>query len=207
MDTIFDFDSTHLTIEYFNGSPIYTFDNFYKDPTAVIDFIDSHEPILWKNWETQTYNGIFFKDLRHNIVDDRFGIVTDFLSGVCNQRVGEPTKIVTNKITFKHFEFNDYFNNYWGPHRDMGYNGIIYLNKQETFTNLYTCVEEDEWQVPEHAAPWRSKSKYKVEKQLTGKFNRLILFDGAKFLHGMSIDNDEFFRDNYRFNQVVFFRP
>ena len=207
MQDIFDFNSNELTVEYFCDSPIYTFDNFYKYPNSVIDFINSHDPVLWKNWEKQSYNGIFFNDYRHNIKDDRFRGVTDFLSSVCTQQVSDPANIVTNKITFKDFEFNDYFNNYWGPHRDIGYNGIIYLNTQDTFTNLYSSIAEDEWNVPEHAAPWRPKTKYKIEKQLTGKFNRLILFDGAKFLHGMSIDTDEFFKNSYRFNQVIFFKP
>jgi hypothetical protein len=59
--------------------------------------------------------------------------------------------------------------------------------------------------MPEHYAPWRLKTKYKIIKQLQGKFNRLIMFDGAKFLHGMDISTDDFFKVR-RINQVLFFR-
>ena len=37
-------------------------------------------------------------------------------------------------------------------------------------------------------------------------YNRLVLFDGDKFIHGMNIVNDRYFSDEYRCNQVFFFK-
>ena len=37
------------------------------------------------------------------------------------------------------------------------------------------------------------------------KYNRLVLYDGMRFLHGMNICNDDYFGEEYRVNQVYFF--
>jgi hypothetical protein len=208
MQTLFDINtSAELSIEEFYGSPIYTIDNFYKYPHEVINFINSHTPELWKRWDTPSFNGTKFIDSRHSFDDDRFAIVSNYLKNICRQEITQPSKIVTNKIQFIDYEFNDYFNNYWGPHQDLGYNGIVYLN-DFTYpgTNLYEEIEHDNWTGPEHYAPWRPKSKYKIIKTIESRFNRLVLFDGKKFPHGMAITDDTFFNSITRFNQVVFFK-
>jgi len=207
MKNIFDFNKTGVTVEYFENSPIFIIDNFYKEPSAVIDYINLHPPTLWKSWETPSYNGKCFFDYRHNIVEPQIADVSMFLANLCMQTPAEPSKIITNKITFTDYEFNDYFNNFWAPHIDIGYNGIIYLNEEDTYTNLYSQIDNDSWSGPEHLTPWRQKTKYQIKKQLRGKFNRCILFDGAKFLHGMDIKNDMFFNGKYRLNQTIFFIP
>ena len=46
----------------------------------------------------------------------------------------------------------------------------------------------------------------KVLKKIKPKYNRLVLFDGDKFLHGMNIVNNRYFSDEYRCNQVFFFK-
>ncbi len=202
---MFEFNDNNLIVEEFNGSSIYYIDNFYKDPDKVFDYINSHESILWKSWEKPSYNGQLFLDERHDFIDNEFTIVTNRLSLICNQKVDEENKIVTNKTKFIDYNFNDYFNNYWGPHRDLGYTGIIYFyDDKDAGTNLYEKVQEDIWNEPEHFSPWRSKSKYKLIKQIEAKFNRLVLFNGKKFLHGMNISNDRYFKE-YRINQVIFF--
>lgn len=206
MTNIFDFNN-NVSVEYFENSPIFVIDNFYKNPTEVVNYINRHTPSLWKSWESPSYNGKYFFDYRHNISDSKITDAIMFLAGLCRQTPAEPSKIITNKITFSDYEFNDYFNNFWAPHIDIGYNGIIYLNEVDTSTNLYSQIDADSWSGPEHFTPWRSKTKYQIKKQLLGKFNRCILFDGAKFLHGMDISNDNFFNGNYRLNQTVFFIP
>ena len=34
--------------------------------------------------------------------------------------------------------------------------------------------------------------------------NRMVLFDGSKFFHGMNITNDDYFEKECRMNQVLF---
>ena len=62
---IFDFNKENLEIDYFDGSPIFTIKNFYKNPDMVIQTIESVEPKLWKSWETPSNNGVKFFDQRH----------------------------------------------------------------------------------------------------------------------------------------------
>jgi hypothetical protein len=204
MNNLFDINLEELTVQVFQNSKIYTIDNFYKYPNDVLNFIDSQRLTLWKSWETPSYNGTHFIDCRHDFTDFRLSKIDQILEGLCDQQISQPCRIVTNKIKFINYNFNDYFNNYWAPHRDLGYTGIVYFNSSGT--NLYEQIADDKWNDPEHAAPWRLKSKYRLIKTLNAKFNRMILFDGAKFLHGMDIQNDEYFK-NYRFNQAFFLTP
>ena len=54
--------------------------------------------------------------------------------------------------------------------------------------------------------PWRLKEDFRVLKHLQPKFNRLVFFDGYKFLHGMNIKNKRYFSEEYRNNQVFFYK-
>ena len=96
-----------------------------------------------------------------------------------------------------------------GLHQDPGYNGIVYLNKDDTEsgTNLYEnlCPEEEPPYCPEHYQPWRPKSSFRVVESLKPKYNRLVLFDGFRFPHGMNIVNNDYFGEEFRMNQVFFF--
>ena len=47
--------------------------------------------------------------------------------------------------------------------------------------------------------------KYKLLKTLEPSYNRLVLFDGLKFIHGMDVTNDRYFGNESRNNQVFFF--
>jgi len=123
----------------------------------------------------------------------------------------EPYRIITSH--FFHGDFNDYNNCFWWPHIDGGYNGIVYLNKDEedSGTNLYDpkVLNSFEWSysmsMPEQYLCWRPKENYSVVKSFKSRYNSLCLFDGSKFPHGMNITNDIFF-SQYRCNQVFFFR-
>ena len=154
---------------------------------------------------------IYFEDKRHSIKSHHISKVYDFLSRVCNQTPVTEPLILTNCTRFKKCEFNDYQNNYWWPHTDSGYTAIIYLNREDSIsgTNLYENLnpEKEPPNCPEHYSPWRSKKNYRLIETLQPKFNRMILFDGLKFIHGMNICNDDYFNEIYRMNQVLFFSP
>jgi hypothetical protein len=199
-------DLKNIEVETFCGSKIYKIDNFYKYPDAVLSVLFEQKiPELWKKDEVPSYNGIHFADYRHRFDVENFATTGNQLGELCGQKSRSPATIKTNCIKFFDKEFNNYKNCYWAPHTDVGYNAIIYLNTIDTATNFYEKVEEDILDMPEHYAPWRPKNKYRIVKQLQGKFNRLIMFDGAKFLHGMDISTDDFFKI-HRINQVLFFR-
>ena len=201
--------SKNLTInlEIFRDSKIYTIDNFFQDPYSIVDYFLGIVPPLWKIDDINTCNGVQFEDRRHMFDSEEIGKVYDFLSFLCDR---EPLNrnIATNVTRFKKTRFNNYDNNYWWPHKDHGYTGIVYFNTDDEVngTNLYDCLEEKYEIRPEHECPWVSKKKFSVIKTLRPRFNRLVLFDGQKFIHGMNISNDLYFDESYRFNQVFFFK-
>jgi hypothetical protein len=63
----------------------------------------------------------------------------------------------------------------------------------------------------EHYRPWTSKSDWKILFSFKAKYNRIVIFDGKKYKHGMDISDDRFFGDTlenakFRINQVLFFQ-
>jgi hypothetical protein len=198
--------------QIFEQSVIYIIDNFYKYPEKVLNFFLNTEPEIHKSNEKPSYNQIYFDDRRHTIESHSIVHVYDFLEKLCKQKSSPKNNIINTNLTrFRKSSFNDYKNNYWWPHKDSGYNSIIYLNKNDEHcgTNLYLNLnpKEEPPKGPEHFYPWRSKYNYKLIKRLNPKFNRMVMFDGLKFCHGMNICNDFYFGEEYRINQVFFFEP
>ena len=205
-------DNLEINTEIFQGSKIFTIDNFYENPDEISDYLFKEPAPLHKEYDNPTYNNVLFEDRRLRTYDVRLQPVINFLSKLSSQK---PLlyDITTNQTRFNDDEFNDYKNCIWWPHVDEGYNGIVYFNKNDTEcgTNLYSqdidASEMNDYNsIPEHFAPWRQKEKYEKIKTLIPKYNRLVLFDGYKFPHGMNVINDRYFSDEYRINQVFFFK-
>ena len=193
--------------ELFNDSIIYTIDNFYRYPQQLEKYLfrDISSLPFHKGDEKPSYNGTYFEDRRHPARNSlQLKKVYDFLSDLCGQEY-DSHDIATNCARFKRHEFNDYENCHWWPHKDTGYNGIVYFNDDnENGTNFYNELKPLP-EVNEHYAPWRSKDEFELIKHLEPKYNRLVFFDGWKFQHGMNISNDRYFGEEYRKNQVFFF--
>ena len=187
------------------GSKIFTIDNFYKNPDEVYDFLFNREVPLWKIEEKPSFNTIHFIDKRLIEYDERLLPVIGFLSYLCNQDA-ESHDIVTNMQRFFKHDFNDYKNCHWWPHQDSGYNGIVYFNKDDNTsgTNLYSVKKQYKMTL-EHVEPWRPKENFKILKTLEPEYNRLVFFDGLKFLHGANFPDNRYFDEEYRTNQVFFF--
>ena len=187
------------------GSKIFTIDNFYKNPDEVYDFLFNREVPLWKIEQKPSFNNIHFIDKRLEEDDERITPVIGFLSYLCNQDA-ESHDVITNMQRFFKHDFNDNKNCYWWPHQDSGYNGIVYFNKDDNTsgTNLYSVVGQYDMTI-EHIKPWRSKEDFKILKTLESEYNRLVFFDGLKFLHGANFPDDRYFGEEYRTNQVFFF--
>ena len=191
--------------ETLQESVIYYIDDFYLHPKKVEEYLFDPETPLHKIEQKPSYNNIHFEDRRLIKKDERINTVVDFLSQICGQRP-DTYDIVTNMQRFFDHDFNDYKNCVWWPHQDTGYNGIVYFS-DECGTNLYSIDTTDEFpNVPEHYKPWRPREKYEILKTIEPKYNRLVLFDGFKFPHGVDICNDRYYGEDYRKNQVFFFR-
>ena len=191
--------------ETLQESVIYYIDNFYLHPEKVEEYIFDKDTPLHKIEQKPSYNNIHFEDRRLIKEDERLHSVVDFLSQICNQKP-ETHCIVTNMQRFSDNDFNDYKNYVWWPHQDNGYNGIVYFSN-ECGTNLYSTDTTDELpNAPEHYKPWRLRENYEILKTIEPKYNRLVLFDGFKFPHGVDICSDRYYGEEYRKNQVFFFQ-
>ena len=202
-------DIIDVRVEQVQGSSIYYIDNFFNEPEKIVDYLKNTPCPLWKGNERPSNNGVQFEDRRHHIADESITYIQTMLSELSGDQIYPESNgkdIFSNCCFFKNSSFNDYKNNFWNPHKDGGYTAIIYLNKDSgPGTNLYETVEPDVNKMPEHWEPWRQRSKYKVIKTIESVYNRLVLFDGKKFLHGMAIEDDRFFHEE-RLNVVLFLK-
>lgn len=194
-----------------DNSLVYVVDNFYKNPYEILNFFISTKPPIHKSKDNPSFNQIYFDDRRHILKSINVSLVYRIIYEICGKIPEISHELITTNFTrFFNSDFNNYFDNYWWPHKDTGYNGIVYLNQDdsECGTNLYENINPKE-ELPngsEHFAPWRPKKNYKLIKSLEPKFNRLVLFDGNKFFHGMNICNRRYFGETYRMNQVFFLK-
>ena len=201
----------NVDIEYVEDSPMYYMDNFYDNPDEIVQYLLGICPDLHKKYARPTYNGIYFLDMRHDLVN-RIPHVYEYLSKICGQ---EPllNNVVTNCSRFFGLNnFNNYEENYWWPHIDDGYTALVYFNKDDEVngTNLYKCLNESEEEVRrtsnEHYCPWRPKKYYELVKSIKPRYNRCVLFDAKRYLHGQAVVNEQYFGENFRMNQALFFR-
>ena len=202
---MFEYNDNDLEVEVFNNSNIYTIKNFFKTPDRIVELIQKTDVELWKFGQSKN-NGTVFEDKRHTFKNNSIGDIQTKLSLIVKQKPYILNEMYSNYFIMKDKSFNDYHNNYWWPHKDIGYTAIIYLNDFEfEGTNLYESLEYDDTDnMNEHEKPWRSNCKYRVAKTIKSEYNKLVLFDGLKFLHGMAIINDVFFVTK-RMNVVMFF--
>ena len=214
MTEIFDINPTiKIEKEILDNKPIYKIENFYKNPFKVKELILSSNSLVHKFDQKPSYNQIYFDDRRAIIASEKINLVYKFLGKLCNQN---PLDKFENYITANLFKlytnpFNDYKNNYWWPHIDEGYTGILYLNHDSEYgTNLYKIINHDEEPQPpicnEHYSPWRKKNNYEIIKSIKPNFNKMVLFDANYFFHGVDICGKRYFKSEYRLNQVFFFK-
>ncbi len=198
-------DELVIKKEYLLGSVIYIIDDFYKNPQEIDNYLFSEPAPFWKMDEVPTCNNVYFEDRRLHKPDDRLKETVDFLSNLVSQ-IPCYYDVITNQAKFYKHNFNDIDNCHWAPHIDNGYNGIVYFNDDsENGTNIYQRIKPSRVISGEHYRPWKPKKDFKILKHLEPKYNRLVFFDGYKFLHGMNIVNEKYFSNEYRNNQVFFF--
>ena len=201
-------ENLEIKKELFEGTVIYTIDDFYIHPQKVENYLfgEPNKIPLHKIHEKPSFNGVHFEDRRHNDSIDILDLknVYDFLSSLCGQGYEVPD-VVTNCTRFKRHQFNDYKNYYWWPHTDGGYNGIVYFNDDNKNGTCFYDELVDRPAMPEHYQPWGEKKNFILLKTLEPKYNRFVFFDGYEFSHGMNICTDRYFGEEYRKNQVFFF--
>ena len=187
----------------------YTFRQIWKHQRKVGEWkVDKEHSKNTKHFEDRRWDGVNAEGIH---------IPNNALSKIFNQTTKTTNEVVTNHTRFftdsESIKYNDYKNNWWWPHTDSGYNALVYLNKSEDGTsfgtNLYRLCDgfwERRGGGHEHANPWIRKDTGDCERiaAFKSKYNRLVAFDGYRYQHGMSVDDDRWFYET-RVNQVMFF--
>ena len=195
------------------GTPGWQFDDFYDDPIRILNWIASTPPHP-TGVNSSNSNGAYYSDMRHQVgplkyLEPYISLIEETHGGIKNDS-SEPA-IFTNFMHWRPHEFNDYKNNYWYPHYDTAWTFILYLNPTEpkNGTNIYKAigdyrekVQMHEW---EHHKPWHPKEHYEVVDYFEPVFNRGYLFNSGNLLHGAAVEDDTYFQDMFRLNQVIFF--
>lgn len=215
---IFDLNLDAKVIkESFMGSNLYYIDNFYKYPDEVADLLNKVPNMRFESYSPASapnYNGVYFDDRRVLLKTDEMLCVWKLLSQIIGGILpdwphGRCQDVVTNHFRFidkNYVQCKDY---YWHPHYDVGYTALVYLNKNDDIcgTNLYKPIQPD---LPksrgEHVDPWRSKKNWEKITTLKPAFNRCVIFDGSKFAHGMNVVDGMYCGEEFRINQVFFFK-
>ena len=215
-----------IDTERLYGTTIFYIRDFYENPDEVYEYLFNKErPLTKKDIEHQQL--IDFGNRLNNIsespvIDRRVEVfnphifkVTKFLSGLCGQACAENSAL-GNMASFADSYSNDFRNCVFWPHRDIGYNGVLYLNKGtvDCGTNLYhpSVLKTDKWKenqesiVAKVLEPWQPKDDYSILKTIPSEYNMIALFDGYKFPHGANFSSDYYFiHSESRCNQVFFF--
>jgi|TARA_R100000278_G_C5443624_1_gene154593 hypothetical protein len=207
-------------------------DEFYKYPDLVVEEIKSLTAATFKirqiEIDDESYNDKFFRDHRgdglyrglYRLTWDLAKLVKQPPTTVDAMEEFKMGNLFTNHCTIYRHPFNEMENSYWYPHIDSGWNGIVYLNKNDSGnngTNIYSIrrnkrkIIDRTMNNHEHHYPWIPKSQIDRIAYIPSKFNSFAFYNGVKYFHGMHIGDDQYVCDmgeeleEERINQVFFF--
>jgi hypothetical protein len=152
---------------------------------------------------------VHFKDERHCLFFEKLNLLIKEIEEFTNTKFKDfdtNCNFFTNCQMWYNNSFNNYNDNYWWPHTDFGITSIVYLNNDNSGTNLYdfSIDLKNQIKTKEHLEPWRPKNLWNKLYTIEASFNRLVIFDGKKLLHGANINSNNY-ENEYRMNQVMFF--
>lgn len=194
------------------GTRGYQFDNFYENPEFIFNHIISTPPRK-TGINLSESNGVYYTDMRHQRYIPKLkwyeDVIAENIGGV--QNTSTTPALFTNFMHWDKDDFNDYKNNYWWPHLDSHWTFILYLNESEknNGTNIYKPVgsyhDEVQAKTVEHLTPWHPKEHFEVVDYFEPVFNRGYAFQSGRLLHGAAVNDETYFGDIFRLNQVMFF--
>lgn len=210
---------SEIQIDELMGSKIYTIDDVFKYPKKLERFLFNRQSFLVQG-EPWSANGHQYIKQRYTDWIDASCPIVAVAQKLCQQNVGNHGGFSTNVDAFVSGPFNTFERNYLWPHLDNGYTLIVYFNHEdENGTNLYhPKLKEEEWfqklmtDTPLGKDPWIPQKDVELLHTLKPKYNRAVLFDGAKFPHGAAIVNEHYYFDTpipteMRKNLCFFFYP
>tara|TARA_A100001388_G_scaffold19866_1_gene13046 strand:- start:142 stop:978 length:837 start_codon:yes stop_codon:yes gene_type:complete len=215
------------------GDFYYVMDEFYKYPDLVVKEIKKLTPATFKirqiEEDESSYNDKFFRDHRGEGMYRGLYRLTYDLGKIIKQKPINTDQmeeykmgtLYTNHATIYRHPFNELKDSYWYPHIDSGWNGIVYLNKNDSGkngTNIYSVMRNKKRIIDrnmnshEHHYPYISKSQIDRLAYIPSTFNKFAFYNGVKYFHGMHIGDEQYVCDigeeleEERINQVFFFR-
>ena len=186
-------DNLHVHTHHVDNKPIYEVENFYKNPTRVARFLFNRDAPVWKGTQEGKYD-----DRRWCDWCNRYPAF-DFLDKMTGLKWD--TALMTNMFRATSFPYKTH---YWWIHNDPCLNAIVYFNKDDEVngTNLYKPpYEAKTWEDEEPEIP---KEEAELLYHIKPTYNKLVVFDGEYFPHGMAINDARYFGNTYRINQVFF---
>ena len=202
-------ENLEIQQETFQDTVIYTIDNFFKNPHKILNFMKSAPHTEWRGFDTPLHNGTYYKYVKIFHFSKEIEPIINLMMPLFGKGEIQHKGFVLSDFYLRDPLKNDYQKNYFWPHKDFGFTGVVFLNDYEgPGTNLYhekNIIIRDPTIVPNSLNPWQSKDDYTLEKVLMSKFNRCIFFDAFKFWHNISVDDDAWFKE-HRYNVVIHFK-
>jgi len=185
-------DNLHVHTHHVDNQPIYEVENFYKYPTKVARFLFNRDNPTWKGYQEGKYDdrrwGTHLPEKlpSHEFIEKVFGL--EWQPALC-----------TNLFRATSFPYKTH---YWWIHIDPYPAALVYFNEDDEVngTNLYKPPYESTTE--EGVEPEIPKDQVELLYHIKPKYNKLVIFDGTYFPHGMALNDDRYFGNTYRKNQV-----
>ena len=186
-------DDLYVHTHHVDNKPIHEVENFYKYPEKVRRYLFNRDAPPWKGTQEGKYDDRRYIEYCEPLPP--FDFLRDFTGQSWTDR------LVTNQFRAKSFPYKTH---YWWIHNDPCLNAIVYFNKGDEVngTNLYKPPYESDTE--EEEEPEIPKEKAELLYHIKPTYNKLVVFDGEYFPHGMAINDDKYFGNTYRINQVFF---
>lgn len=206
-EDVFEINSSHR-VRYDEQLKVVIVDNWYKNLSEIQNVLSNLPAVRWK-WTENSRNFVDYYDCRPIIPfhyeTDKAYRTADKVANILFDYFNAFEVELENNL----YEFNFYknirtpANNLQAnPHTDNSFNCIIYLdNICSGGTALYDMPPIDNTEDENLLIDVSNFPKRIIE----AKPNRLVLFDG-RILHGAYIKNHEEYVNDWRMNQIMFFR-
>ena len=185
-------DNLHVHTHHVAGKPIHEVENFYKYPTKVARILFNRDTPPWKGYQEGKYDDRRWGDEIPKKLPSH-----EFLGKVTGLE-WQPA-LCTNMFRATFFPYKTH---YWWIHKDPYPAAIVYFNKDDDAngTNIYKPPYEST--TDEGVEPEIPKDQVELLYHIKPTYNKLVIFDGTYFPHGMAINDDRYFGNTYRINQV-----
>jgi hypothetical protein len=191
-------------------------DNFYKYPDKVVEWIDNFNYPMWK-YHPDSRNGIDYYDCHLWVKGNDFELYSNLIEDKILNLLSEiyPNSIFANKAP-QEYRFNlfksiklpkKHIQSF--PHYDTS--NILFLVFLDKLNSGGTAIYNNTNKINFDTIDNEEKNllfnvnNIPIKTIMESKFNRCIIFDASRLLHGAYIDDYKKVKDNWRITQIYSF--